>query len=106
MDQQYLDFVNENMSIDHTRKNVYLNANLSLKDVLSPGENLEEIEISVVAGSDTKIHALLLYLAIITEEEELDFQKVRYMKEIIMICSIISYYTSDSKFVLFMTFSG
>ena len=89
MDQQYLDFLNENTSIDHTRKNVYLNANLSLKDVLSPGERVEEIEISVVAGPETKIHALLLYLAIINEGEGLDFQKVSSTKQIIIKCNIV-----------------
>ena len=89
MDQQYLDFLNENTSIDRTRKNVYLNANLSLKDVLSPGETVEEIEISVVAGPETKIHALLLYLAIINEGEGLDFQEVSSSKQIIMTCNIV-----------------
>ena len=84
MDHQYLDFLNENTSVDHTRKNVYINANMSLKDALSPGEKVEEIEISVVAGPETKIHALLLYLAIINEREELDFQKVSFTKVILI----------------------
>ena len=88
MDHQYLDFLNENTSIDQTRKNLYLNANMSLKDALSPGESVQEIEISVVAGPETKIHALLLYLAIINDGEELDFQKVSVTIYIIMIFNI------------------
>ena len=86
MDQQYLDFLNENTSINHTRKSVYINAHLSLKDALSPGEDVQEIEISVVAGPGTKIHALLLHLAIINKREELDFQKVSFTKVILIIC--------------------
>ena len=89
MDQQYLDFLNENTSINHTRKSVYINANMSLKDALSPGERVEEIEISVVAGPETKIHALLLHLAIINERSQLDFQKVSFTRVILLICNMI-----------------
>ena len=94
MDHQYFDFLNENTGIDHSRKNIYINANMSLKDALSPGEKVEEIEISVVAGPETKIHALLLYLAIINEGEGLDFQKVSSTKQIIIKCiiSLILYF--------------
>ena len=92
MDQQYLDFFNENTSRGYTRKNVYINANMSLKDALSPEERVEEIEISIVAGPETKIHALMLHLAIINEKEELDFQKVSFTKVIIIISNMIKLY--------------
>ena len=90
MDHQYFDFLNENTGIDHSRKNIYINANMSLKDALSPEERVEEIEISIVAGPETKIHALLLYLAMINEKEELDFQKVSFTKVIIIISNMIT----------------
>ena len=61
MEEQYITFLNEDHIQEPTKRtNAFITALLCLQNVLLPEEDVEEIEISLVSGKESKIHALLL----------------------------------------------
>ena len=78
MDDQYLNFINENSINNNITKDSFVKAKLCLNGALLPEERVEEVEVSVVAGQDTKIHALLLHITCDNDRIENSITKVCY----------------------------
>ena len=78
MNEQYITFINEDNALKRIRKNSFVNAKLCLKNALLPDEDVEEIEISIVAGRETKIHGMLLHITHQLNESNKNAKKVCY----------------------------
>lgn len=78
MKEQYITFINEDNALRCTTKNSFINAKLCLNNALLPDEHVEEIELSIVAGKETKIHGMLLHITPDINESNNNAKKVFY----------------------------
>ena len=78
MNEQYITFINEDNALKRIGKNSFINAKLCLKNALLQDEYVEEIELSIVAGQETKIHGMLLHITQDLNESNINAKKVCY----------------------------